>query len=219
MFIHRVINICLLYVIIYHMREIEFRNVVIGFTDRKDGNQRVLENRKTNLKVIIPNQKHTTKVISLDEDLTQEADGLYTHSMGVAIGVLTADCMPIVLFNQKEVAVIHAGWRGLFGGIIENAFRIFSQRPTLAFIGPSIRVCCYEVGKEFIEQLSIHRKFYREIEGRFFLSLQDVAKDKIESLGVEVYDLMECTGCSGRYFSFRKGDFDDRILTYAYIKE
>ncbi|MCX7737961.1 MAG: polyphenol oxidase family protein [Hydrogenothermaceae bacterium] len=202
------------------MKEITFGSVVIGFTEKEDGNQRILENRKISFNVLIPNQKHTNLVISAKNDLLQEADGLYTSEKGLVLGVLTADCIPIVLFNQDELSVIHAGWRGLFRGIVEKAFSFFYKKPTFCFIGPSIRVCCYEVGKDFLEQFEVESKYYIQRDGRYFLSLQDIAKEKLRSLGLDnIQDVNQCTACSGKYFSFRKGDFDDRILSYAYIKE
>lgn len=199
------------------MTEINYHNIVICFTDRGDLNQRDKSNRAT--AVIVPNQKHTTVVIEASQDISIEADGVYTNQPGVAIGVLTADCMPVVIFNDQELAVVHAGWRGLFGGILQNAIRMFSNKPHTAFIGPSIRVCCYEVSKDFIENLNIDEKYYRISSGKYYLSLQDIAKDIMAEQGIDqIYQIMECTACSGKYFSYRKGDFDDRILTYAYIR-
>lgn len=201
------------------MREIIYKNAVIYFSERKDLNQRLVNNRPTGINILIPNQKHTNRVLSHHEELSQEADGIYTSQKNVAIGVLTADCMPIVIFNNSEITVIHAGWRGLLGGIIENACSIFKSNPTYSFIGPSIRSCCYEVGREFIEKFGIENRFFNEIDGRYFLSLQDIAKDKLEKLGIkDIYDIEQCTYCNENYFSYRKGDFDDRILTYAYLR-
>lgn len=199
------------------MTEINYGSIVIRFTDRQDQNQRDKNNRPSG--VIIPNQKHTTVVVRASEDISTEADGLYTDRPGVAIGVLTADCMPVVMFNDHELAVVHAGWRGLFGGILQNAISMFSRKPDRAFIGPSIRQCCYEVGKDFVENLKIPEKYWKVKNSRFYLSLHDVAVDILQEGGIQqVHQVEECTACSGRYFSYRKGDFDDRILTYAYIR-
>lgn len=199
------------------MTEIRYGNIVVGFTNREDLNQRNHDNRP--LRVLTPNQKHTSRVVTITDSLSVEADGIYTDRKDTPVGVLTADCMPIVMFNQDEVAVIHAGWRGLFDGIIQNALRMFLNKPTNAFIGPSIKVCCYEVGKDFIENLKVSSKYYRIEDGRYYLSLQMVATDILYQNGVrQIYEFEECTACSGKYFSYRKGDFDDRILTYAYIR-
>lgn len=199
------------------MTEIDYGNIVICFTNRKDLNQRDKNNRPTD--VIIPNQKHTTVVAPASEEIPVEADGLYTNQPRLAIGVLTADCMPVVIFNDRELAVVHAGWRGLFGGIIQNAIKMFSKKPNQAFIGPSIKQCCYEVGEDFVKNLKIPEKYWKFINGKLHLSLQDIAIDILKEAKIDKVDQVEeCTACSGRYFSYRKGDFDGRILTYAYIR-
>lgn len=200
------------------MEQIKIGRLIIGFSDREDGNQRLEENRKINIPLYIPNQKHTSIVLRDYDDISKEADGLYTTKKHIALGVLTADCLPVVIYNQTEFAVVHSGWRGLFGGILENAISCFKNKPEGAFIGPSIRSCCYEVGEDFIEKLSIPKEFYFIKGGRYFLSLQDVAIEKLIGSGIKDIDTTpHCSGCSGRYFSYRKGDFDDRILTYAYL--
>ncbi|MCK4517683.1 polyphenol oxidase family protein, partial [Candidatus Babeliales bacterium] len=80
---------------------------------------------------------------------------------GCAIGVLTADCLPIVLHDEKNnaCAVIHAGWRGSVAGIagkaleaMENSFGT-RARDVVAHFGPSAKVCCYEVGEDFAENV------------------------------------------------------------------
>lgn len=113
MFNCRLINTKVRYAIISFMKEITYKNIHICFTERKDLNQRVVNNRPTNISILIPNQKHTNKVLKHNQDLSQEADGIYTSERNIALGVLTADCMPIVIFNEEELAVVHAGWRGL----------------------------------------------------------------------------------------------------------
>lgn len=219
MFNCRLINTKVRYAIISFMKEITYKNIHICFTERKDLNQRIINNRPTNISILIPNQKHTNKVLKHNQDLSQEADGIYTSERNIALGVLTADCMPIVIFNEEELAVVHAGWRGLFSGIIENACGMFKNKPKHAFIGPSIRKCCYQVQREFIEHLNVEDRFFNCIDGKYFLSLQDVAKEKLHKLGIkDIHDINQCTCCTGNYFSYRKGDFDDRILTYAYIR-
>ncbi|MDO3651393.1 laccase domain-containing protein, partial [Nocardia mangyaensis] len=116
------------------MRYFTFNNILIAFTEKEDGNQRNPDNVKKTLEklrvknILIPNQKHTNIVIDVKDYKNQECDGLYTDKINMALGVLTADCIPIALFNEKELSVIHAGWRGLFGGIIENGFNLFKNK-------------------------------------------------------------------------------------------
>ncbi|WP_297888172.1 peptidoglycan editing factor PgeF [Sulfurihydrogenibium sp.] len=208
------------------MRYFTFYNVLIAFTEKEDSNQRNLDNIKKTVEklriknVLIPNQKHTNIVLKVDDYKNQECDGLYTDKKESAVGVLTADCIPVVLFNDDEIAVIHAGWRGLFGGVIENGFSMFKNKKVKAFIGPSIRGCCYEVDKQFVNDLNIDEKFYKIYDSKAYLDLVKIAKSKLETLKVEeIFDVGQCTKCSGKYFSYRNGDFESRILTLGMIKE
>jgi YfiH family protein len=207
------------------MRYFTFENILIAFTQKEDKNQRNPDNinkikEKLYIKnIYIPNQKHTNIVLNVEDYKNQECDGLYTDKKEVALGVLTADCIPVVLFNGKEIAVIHAGWRGLFGGIIENGVKMFKNKSIKAFIGPSIRGCCYEVDKQFVNDLNINKKFYKIYHTKAYLDLVAVAKDKLKNLSVkEVFDTDECTKCSEKYFSYRNGDFESRILTLGVIR-
>jgi purine-nucleoside/S-methyl-5'-thioadenosine phosphorylase / adenosine deaminase len=86
-------------------------------------------------------------------------DALFTDQAGLLVAVRTADCLPVLLADTRRRAVgaIHAGWRGALGGVVEKAVgemrRLFGSRSRdlLAALGPSIRVCCYEVGPEVKE--------------------------------------------------------------------
>lgn len=86
-------------------------------------------------------------------------DALFTDQPGLLLVVRTADCLPLLLADPRRRAVgaVHAGWRGELGGVVEKAIgemrRLFGTRPrdVLAALGPSIRVCSYEVGPEIEE--------------------------------------------------------------------
>lgn len=87
-----------------------------------------------------------------------EADGFYTEQPGTLLTVFTADCLPVI-FSRKDagaVGVVHAGWRGLLHGIIEQmALRINRQGATadwVASIGPAAGACCYEVSQELVDE-------------------------------------------------------------------
>jgi hypothetical protein len=84
-----------------------------------------------------------------------EADGLFTCDAGCAVGVLTADCVPVLLADpvRRRVAAVHAGWRGIVGGVLEAAVAELAARGAVpaelvAAAGPAIGPCCYEVGPE-----------------------------------------------------------------------
>ena len=85
-----------------------------------------------------------------------DADAEITALPGVATLVLTADCMPIALATPTKVAMVHAGWRGLADGVIENAIAALGgDEPVVAAIGPSAGGCCYEVGDDVRDALCV----------------------------------------------------------------
>ena len=107
------------------------------------------------------NQKHTPEVVVVEEAWTREttpvADAMVTKRRGVALGILTADCAP-VLFADAEAGVVgaaHAGWRGAFDGVIGNTVEAMEDlgaraERIVAVIGPCIAQPSYEVGAEFV---------------------------------------------------------------------
>jgi len=202
------------------MKRLSFGKINIVWTEKKDGNFKIKENRINLAKkfgfddIVVPNQKHTNIITTL-ENIPAESDGIFTDKKYKPIGVLTADCMPIVIFSNNEIAVIHAGWKGLFNGIIENSLNLFKEKNLKAFIGASIRSCCYEVSQDFINSLNISKKFFTISNSKIYLSLQDIAKEKLKN--IEIIDTEECTKCSGNYFSYRNKDTEERILTFAWI--
>jgi YfiH family protein len=161
-------------------------------------------------------QVHGTDVVRItapSDGAPQEADAQATASAGVAPMVMTADCLPIAVAGGGALAVIHAGWRGLDGGVIAEAVgavrELGSEGQLAAAIGPGAGACCYEVGEE------IHRRFASCGEparrGRN-LDLKAVARDQLRAAGVSaVHDVGLCTICSDRtlFFSHRR----DRGIT------
>lgn len=135
-----------------------------------------------------------------------DCDALLTATAGQALAVHVADCLPIVVAGDGGLAVIHAGWRGLYAGVIEGAverLRALTGECTLeAVIGPGAGGCCYEVGAD------VHEAFagYGASHGRL-LDLPAVAAAKLRAAGVEtVTDVDLCTICAqpGLLFSHRR---------------
>jgi YfiH family protein len=213
------------------MKKISLGKLRIVYTERKDGDMKNPLNRKYiadifGLKDIhIPNQKHTNRIFYLDDYSNQEGDGLYTDKKFTALGVLTADCMPVVLTDGKTVAVVHAGWRGLFEGILEECVSKINKEKAMAFIGPSARICCYAVQEDFLENIEkynipVDKRHLKKDEEGFRFSLQEVAKDKLKKSGINhIIDISLCTICKKDFFSYRKGDFKERILTFAWLED
>ena len=130
-----------------------------------------------------------------------EVDGHVTELEGVGLLVLAADCLPLALVGRERVAMLHGGWRGLAGGIVERALAHFDDPPAAA-IGPGIGPCCYEVGDEV-------RAAFSGLEGVAHgrrLDLKAVARQKLEAGGVtRVEDVGLCTSCRpDLFFSHRR---------------
>ncbi|MEA2316412.1 MAG: purine-nucleoside/S-methyl-5-thioadenosine phosphorylase / adenosine deaminase [Solirubrobacteraceae bacterium] len=145
-------------------------------------------------------QVHGTTVVESDPDTVVEADGQVTDRPGVAPIVLVADCVPIALVSPEAVGMVHAGWRGLAGGIVGEAvqrLRSLGAARIAAAVGPGAGPCCYEVGEE------VHAAF--GTSGRT-VDLKAIARARLEEAGVEeVHDSGLCTMCdSERFFSHRR---------------
>jgi purine-nucleoside/S-methyl-5'-thioadenosine phosphorylase / adenosine deaminase len=145
-------------------------------------------------------QVHGTDVVTAGPGTAGEADGQVTAEHGVAPMALTADCLPIALVAPEGVAMLHAGWRGLADGVVENgvdALRAIGGRRIVAAIGPGAGPCCYEVGEE------VHAAF--GTSGRT-VDLKAIARRRLEDAGVQaVHDCGLCTMHDPeRFFSHRR---------------
>jgi YfiH family protein len=135
------------------------------------------------------------------------ADGQATSVAGVGAIVLTADCLPVALGTDGAVAMVHAGWRGLAAGVLEQGVRALrelgGEGDLVAVIGPAAGPCCYEVGEE------VHAAFggahrIGPPSGRR-IDLKAIARDRLLAAGVgEVGDVAMCTICDERLFSHRR---------------
>lgn len=139
-----------------------------------------------------------------------QADALVTGRDDVALGVLVADCLPIVLVADRAVAAVHAGWRGLAGGVVESAVARLTatagEGAVVAAIGPAAGRCCYEVGDEVRAAFADEGPDVHE-ERRIDLKL--IATRRLRRAGVEVvHDSGLCTLCAppGLLFSHRRDD-------------
>jgi hypothetical protein len=133
----------------------------------------------------------------------RQVDGHATNARDVALLVLVADCLPVALVSPTRVAMLHCGWRGLAGGIVERALAGFDEIPAAA-IGPGIGPCHYEVGPEV---LSAFADLDGVASGRM-LDLKAVAAAKLRAGGVShVHDVDRCTYCEpDALFSHRRDD-------------
>ncbi|MGI8580109.1 MAG: polyphenol oxidase family protein [Solirubrobacteraceae bacterium] len=152
-------------------------------------------------------QVHGTSVRRVREapgadDEPEDADGQATALDRVAPMVLAADCLPIALATTGAVAMVHAGWRGLAGGVIEEGIaalrELAADGPITAAIGPGARPCCYEIGDEVRAALGQ--------SGRT-ADLPGAATERLAAAGVgPIHDVGLCTMCSDpkMFFSHRR---------------
>ena len=132
-----------------------------------------------------------------------EADGQATAMGGVGAMVLSADCLPVALGCSGAVAMLHAGWRGLAAGVLEEGLRALEElapgQEIVAIAGPCAGVCCYEVGPE------VHAVFAGAHREGSHIDLRAIAHERLLAAGVaRVEDLPACTICDERYFSHRR---------------
>ena len=127
-------------------------------------------------------------------------DGHLTDVPGLGLLVLVADCLPVALAAPGRAAMVHCGWRGLVGGILEAAVARFDAPPAAA-IGPGIGRCCYEVGEDVLAAFGDADV----AEGRR-LDLRAVVRRRLEASGVHrIEGVEECTSCRpDLFFSHRR---------------
>jgi polyphenol oxidase len=149
-------------------------------------------------------------------DGVSEADGHVVTEPGNAPLVFTADCLPVALYGPGGLAMVHAGWRGLAGGILGKAAEAVGA--DRAAIGPGIGPCCYEVGEEV---LSAFAGLGDVAEGRM-LDLPEVARRLLAEAGVEQVETAGlCTSCEAELFFSHRRDHGrtGRQAGVAWIEE
>jgi len=165
-------------------------------------------------------QIHSSRVFDASGliDRDQEGDALVTDQIRSSIGVRTADCVPILLFDcrRRAVAAVHAGWRGTASGVVkctvEKMARDFESSPAdiYAAIGPCIRVCCYEVGSEVAQQFASQFPEWEQQSNATprKLDLPEANRRQLQAAGLNperIFDSCLCTVCQAtEFFSYRR---------------
>jgi len=191
-----------------------------GFLDARECQSLSWETTLTSvgvrLPLVLPRQVHGTRVVEADRAAPPpEADGLSTTAPGLLVGVVTADCMPVLLLDERRrvASAVHAGWRGAAAGVLEAALRQLRERygsePTevVAAIGPAIGGCCYEVGDEVRAAFQARTGDVTRAawNGRRHVDLRTAAAALLAADGVErVAVLGPCTACGRGYHSYRR---------------
>lgn len=168
-------------------------------------------------------QVHSPAVVTVTEPIAPgtapQADAMVTSTPGVALGILTADCAPVLFCDPKAqvIGAAHAGWKGAFGGVIQStvdAMAALGASPgrIVAAIGPHIAFRSYEVGPEFRERF-LARNPAHELhfapgrrEDRWLFDLGGFIEDRLAAAGVELVQHAphDTLAESDRFFSYRR---------------
>jgi len=239
---------------IYSFKRLKSFPLVCAFSDRRFNlgfdnisSKQLKSNRHKFLKalgidyndLVCMRQVHQNRVIRLTtkdkgkgsvsfEDALPNCDGIITNQKGFPLSVLSADCLPIFLYDLKNsiIGILHAGWRGTYKNIVKKALHLMKRnfkteaKNLIVALGPAIRSCCYEVGDEF-RQYFPNRLSKRD--GRFYLDLVDVNKKLLIQLGVRNKNILDsniCTSCQNKnFFSYRKeGSLAGRMMSLIMLK-
>ena len=170
------------------------------------------------------NQVHGNRVVEVSQispTNPPNADGAFTRSKGLPLAVLTADCLPIFISDTKgeQIAVVHAGWRGLDSGIIANAVKCFDAGDLSAYLGPGIGPCHYEVDSVVKEAMPSSVAFERARPGHWFFDLAEEAEHQLRGLGVDAVNSSGvCVACDERFYSHRSEREVGRFASLIWIE-
>ncbi len=170
---------------------------------------------------IVPHQTHSSNVALIDENFmkmspSEKIDALYgvdatiTHLKNIFLCATTADCVPVLLYDKEKqvVAAIHAGWKGIVGGILEHTItkmkEIYNSNPSdiIAAIGPSISQKNYEVGEELITMFNeagfdlSSSAFVNQQTNKWHIDLKFIVHDALVKLGVMSQNIETSSLCT-----------------------
>ncbi|MGL4773007.1 MAG: peptidoglycan editing factor PgeF, partial [Clostridium sp.] len=209
-----------------------------SFDKHTEEGLKALESIKGDFKVdevVYISQVHSKDVICYtgDDISNIECDGIITNVKNIAIGAFTADCVPIILINEKRkvISAIHSGWKGTIKGIVKEALKKMEEEyncessETIAYIGYHNRVCSYEVSEELKELFLKETQIPEDVlfKGRN-LNLEEVILKDLKEQDVKeenIYSLPLCTYCSSdiKLHSYRKsvGTYG-RLFSFVILK-
>ena len=189
---------------------------------------------KIDIHSLVPLQQiHGNNILILKEPIQHIIPGAYdgavTNSPHIALSILTADCLPILLYEKKTKIIggIHAGWRGTSLGILQKALTCIkkdfngSLKDCLVLLGPSLMPCCFEIREDALKILQRRLSFWQtviyKVNGRLYFDLKLTNIMQAKEMGVpqkNIHTLDLCTFCNpGWFHSYRR----DKPLTEKLI--
>ena len=213
----------------------ECGGVVHGFVHDPEGLNIPKIASEHGLEDIVPvKQVHGNSVFFAGEGEVREnvqADSLVSRLKGVGVGVVTADCVPVLVCfpDSRCICAIHAGWRGTSASAAKVCLEAvcsrysLSPRDAVAAIGPAIGICCYEVGEDvasrFVSRHGETGGWLREKGGgKFLLDLAELNRLELLDCGILKVDVLDACTCCGDLPSYRKdGKRAGRMISFAGI--
>lgn len=185
----------------------------------------IIENQKPEVKITEVKQIHSDFVVSEQETKEKviEGDGLYylfsEKKPLFPLAIKTADCQAVVIRGKKGIAFVHAGWRGVHQKILISPKILFLE-PEYYYFSPSIKKCCYEVGKEFKDYFP---NYSFPTSPPYFFDMGSESEEQIKYFfkgkkEIEFEKSSICTFCDSNYQSFRRDKNQKRNYNLLYIK-
>ena len=180
--------------------------------------------------IVWMDQVHGTKIELIHENsvnIIEACDGLYTEKENIALAIKTADCLPLILCSKegKELTALHVGWRGLHGGIVENAILNFkcATQDLVAWLAPCISSTNYEVGRDVYslfkdsDSESISSFKISNNKDKWNFSLKQECTRRLQKFDVQVSTNTFCTFEDEQlFYSYRKNSSSKRMVTLAW---
>ena len=170
-------------------------------------------------KFILMSQTHSAKVVEIKKNNYKKkinSDAMITRVKGLMLGVVTADCVPIIIYDTKNeiIGCIHAGWKGAFSGIIKNTInkikKLNSSNKIFASVGPCIGTESYEVDlnfyKKFLNKSRKNKKYFtHKNKNKKLFNLRKFVANKLKELKVKVDHVNHDTFREEKnFFSYRR---------------
>ncbi len=170
--------------------------------------------------VVFLNQVHGTSILQ-DPEGSEEGDGMILTRRGRYPGIRTADCLPVFFWSRTFAAALHAGWRGIEGGIAGRMLRRLPRTPDFILLGNCICRNCYTVGEDVRIRVAGASRAPGHPQGRIDLKL--ALLDQLEEAGLPpdtaVFNMPECTCCGAAMFhSYRRDGTEKRNLQWLAVE-
>jgi YfiH family protein len=168
-------------------------------------------------------QIHSNRAVAaISTSIPQQADASYTNQSGVVCAVMTADCLPLLVcsVDGSEIAAIHAGWRGLLDGVIDNTITALSSSDVLVWLGPAIGAESFEVGAEvrdaYLAKSPDNASAFKQKDNeKWSADIYQLARINLAKLGInKIYGGDFCTITDEeRFYSYRRDKDTGRMAT------